>query len=357
MSHSSPAGMTTEQLGWINDELLACVQAGIPLDRGLQFASRDLSGQLRTITRELGDRLERGETLEEALRHQPGIPSAYRALVVAGIRSQRLPDVMRQTAQSLKRLSQVQTTIRRSFAYPLLIVTLTYALFLASVVWLTPRVAASYRELLLRDTLVSEWLAIMAETVGWWWPVPPTVILLGFLLITRRFPLLPFSTFRKNHSPWTPWRKLEHLGHLALFSETLALLVDQEEPLPSALNLAAEASGSERIRSDGMRLAKQLEQGERARTDPLPQSLIQSFAWPPLLTWLLLSSRDSTSLSHSLHRFSRNLQRNAERQAMTISFLYPVIIGTLVAGIALLAYALWVITPWYMLLHYLTPTS
>lgn len=349
--------MTTEQLVWINDELLACVQAGIPLDRGLQFASRDLSGQLRTITRELGDRLERGETLEEALRSQAGIPAAYRALVVAGIRSQRLPEVMRQTAQSLKRLSQVQTTIRRSFAYPLFMVTLTYVLFLTSVVWLTPQVTASYRELLLRETLVSEWLVIIADTIGWWWPIPPAMILLGVVLATQSFRLLPSASSRNQISPWTPWRKLERLGQLAIFSETLALLVDQEEPLPSAVTLAADATGIEIFRRDGRRLAEQLERGEPLRDSSTSLQVTNQHAWPPILTWLMLSSRDSASLASSLHRYSRNLQRNAERQAMTLSFLYPVIIGTLVAGFSLLAYALWVITPWYLLLHYLAQTS
>jgi type II secretory pathway component PulF len=345
-----PAISTEQQLVALNDELLALVRAGIPLDRGLQLASQDMPGQLRRITQQLGRELEQGRSLEEALARQPEtFPAAYRALVLAGMKTGQLPRVLASIAESMKRLESIRRTMRSSLAYPLIIIAVAYVCFLAFTRWATPPMVSAYWDLVHRDEWALRGLLAMSDTVQWWWPLPP-VIGLGIWMVGSR--ATGFSLWKRSVPRWrTPWRRLEHLGNLAIFSEILALLVEQEEPLPSALVLAADVTGSTELGRDSRQLADRLAAGQPAAGSLSSAEGLTAGACPQLLSWLLLSSRSSRSLTESLHRFSRAHQRQAERLAMTLSFFYPVILGTLLAGMAVLAYAIWVTLPWYMLLY------
>ena len=81
----APGSITIEQLLALNEEIRALVRAGVPLERGLSVAARELRGKLGKITRALGDRLARGESLSQALEgEKQSLPPLYRAVVEAG---------------------------------------------------------------------------------------------------------------------------------------------------------------------------------------------------------------------------------------------------------------------------------
>jgi general secretion pathway protein F len=341
---------TTQQLVMLNDELLALVRAGIPLDQGLKLSAKDMPGQLRQIAEQLAGQLEQGQTLEEALRSQPvTFPATYRALVIAGIKSQQLPVILEKIASALKRIVLIRKTVRRSMAYPVFVLAIAYLFFLAFTAWVTPQIAETYWDLARRDEWLMRGMLTLSKTMQWWWPLPPLVAMLlwstGTRLATVRNP------GRTSSLRWTPWRRLERLGQLAIFSEVLALLVQQEEPLPSALILAGETTGSNQLAHESRLLAARMELGEQTPEPHASPAEWGPETWPPLLTWTLLSSRSSSRLAESLHRFSLNYQRQADRLALTLSFFYPVVVGTLMAGMGLFAYAIWVTFPWYLLLY------
>ena len=84
--------ITIEQLFALNEEIRALVRAGVPLERGLHTAARDLRGRLGRITGALAGRLNRGESLVQALEAEKQVlPPLYRAVVEAGARSGQLP--------------------------------------------------------------------------------------------------------------------------------------------------------------------------------------------------------------------------------------------------------------------------
>src|SRR5687767_8429700 len=75
----------------LNEELAAIVRAGMPLERNLREAARDIPGTLGTTVQLLETRLSHGETLPQALaaeRHR--FPGVYRAVVEAGLKAGRL---------------------------------------------------------------------------------------------------------------------------------------------------------------------------------------------------------------------------------------------------------------------------
>src|SRR6478752_9159860 len=126
--------ISIDELGALNDEIAALVRAGVPLERGLLRAGSDLSGGLKRITQALGSRLSRGEGLGQALEAEKGaIPPLYRAVVEAGARSGRLPAALEGLARYVRSYSEARSAIGVALWYPIVVLSLAYALFLGLV--------------------------------------------------------------------------------------------------------------------------------------------------------------------------------------------------------------------------------
>src|SRR5208282_5756706 len=80
----------------LNEEIAGMARAGLPLDQGLAALAREMGGgRLRQVTAELADDLRRGKTLPEALERQGDrVPPYYSSLVMAGVRTGRIGDVL-----------------------------------------------------------------------------------------------------------------------------------------------------------------------------------------------------------------------------------------------------------------------
>ena len=131
---SRPGSITIDQLLALNDEIAALVRAGVPLERGLVVAGRDLRGRLGRIAAALSRRLARGESLPEALEgEEQSIPPLYRAVVEAGARSGRLPIALEGLAKYVRGYAEARAAIGLALWYPLLVLTLAYALFVGMV--------------------------------------------------------------------------------------------------------------------------------------------------------------------------------------------------------------------------------
>src|SRR3954453_21719550 len=84
--------MALEDFIALNDEIAALVRAGVPLERGLLDVGGDVRGRLGGLATSLGNRLNQGESLPEALEAEGDkFPRVYRAVVDAGLRAGRLP--------------------------------------------------------------------------------------------------------------------------------------------------------------------------------------------------------------------------------------------------------------------------
>ncbi len=141
-----PGSITIDQLLALNEEIAALVRAGVPLERGLVVAGRDLRGRLGRIAAALSRRLSRGESLPEALEGEgQSIPPLYRAVVEAGARSGRLPIALEGLAQYVRGYAEARAAIGLALWYPLLVLTLAYALFVGLVSLAVPAVRRGVR--------------------------------------------------------------------------------------------------------------------------------------------------------------------------------------------------------------------
>ena len=125
-----PQSISHDQLIALCDEMAALARAGVPLEKGLVALAEDLPGRLGKITGDVGRRLELGESLDEVLGSPKlAIPPAFKAALVAGLRSGRLAVALEGVATTLRRSNKLRQLTRASLIYPLFVVALAYVLF------------------------------------------------------------------------------------------------------------------------------------------------------------------------------------------------------------------------------------
>jgi type II secretory pathway component PulF len=339
-----PGPITLDHLLALNEEIAALVRAGVPLDRGLLEAGHDVRGRLGRISGVLGRRLNRGESLAEALEaERRALPPLYRAVVTAGARAGQLPAALEGMARYIRGLSDARRSIGLALWYPGLVVCLAYGLFIGLVSLVVPRFVAAFDSLGVAPSGSLRWLEWAGDTVGYWWPVGPFAIAVMAAIWMRSG-----TTAGLQGGAWSGLRLLPWMGSLiadyeaANFAEMLALLLEHRVPYPSAMVLAAEASGSRRLADGARRAAEALERGE-------PGGAAMQAAGPgafqPMLSWTLATGQLQGSLDSALHHLAELYRRRARYRADRLAVFLPMILTVVVGAGAAVFYGLALFLP------------
>jgi type II secretory pathway component PulF len=353
-SEPTPAGpITIEQLLALNDEIAALVRAGVPIERGLFEAGRDIRGRLGRIASNLAKRMNRGESLLEALHGEEStIPPLYRAVVEAGTRAGKLPVALQGLARYVRGYSEARSAIGLALWYPLLVLALTYAFFIFGLILILPRFVESFDDLRLSVFPPLRWLEYLGQTAVYWWPVGPALMVLFLYWWIRS------GTAKSFHSPaWgglklIPWmRSLLIDFEAANFSELLALLIEHQVPYPAALVLAADSSGDARLARGSRGLAEALSRGETASIG-MQQVALGTF--PPMLRWVLTSGQVQGSLVESLRELATLYRRRAEFESEKLKVLLPTILMVGIGASAVLFYGVSLFAPFINMLYQLS---
>lgn len=353
-SQPAPAGLsiTLDQLAALNDEMAALARAGVPLDRGLLHVGGELPGRLGRITREFGQRLEQGETIEHVL-DDPSLPPAYRAVIAAGIRSGRLAVALEGVSTVIRRAAETRRMVLVSLVYPLIVITVAYQLFAFMVIKCFPVMLAAYQDLLPggRGLAVLQWIENTAPAWLPWLPPAAVVVLVVWWLRSRSAWRLEGGLSQRGKSE-RRWRfptvgKLLHAGRMATLADTLALLIEHDVPYHEALLLAAGASGDRRFREAVVPLAQQMERGELI-------SSRNSAGSPPLLICLLAARLEQPRMVSYLRRSADSYRQQAEWLSRWLSIYLPFWLTVSIGGTATAVYVVSVIGPWYRMLYELS---
>ena len=348
MSETVQAGsgngpITLDQLIALNDEILALTRAGMPLERGLMVAGRDVPGRLGRVATALGERMNRGESLVEALDGLgDGVPRVYKAVVQAGVRSGHLPTALEGLATFARGYSEARQSIGLALWYPLLVLVLAYVLFLVILRVMVPIFLETFGSMGMPVHEALRFLNSMGETVWIWGPILP-VLLVGFLLlwVTSRRALSLDKGRGFDVLRWFPWMgKLVSGFEAASFADLLALLVEHRVPYPEALRLAGEASGDAYLARSSEALASAVERGL-----PPDEALKGSSFFPPLLRWLLATGSKQGDLVGALRQMAERYRGEARFQSEKIRILLPAILLFGIGATSTLLYAVAVFLP------------
>jgi general secretion pathway protein F len=338
-----------EELVALNDEMAALVRAGVPLEKGLRDLGDDLPGWLGHLARRVADRMERGELLADVFADEPrSFPPIYRAVVEAGLKSGRLAVALEALAGSARRLVEARQIVLAGLWYPLLVFLVAWGFFVLFVVKVAPAFAGAFPDVPAASRGFLRWLAGWGDSVWSWGPaVPAVVVTLAFawMIVSARATSAepPMASLLLGWLPWT--RRMIHAFRIAMFSEILALLVDNRVPLPEALVLAAEAVGSRWLTEAARKTALAIERGNR---DASPTA---SHVWPPLFDWLLATGQDRGILLPTLRQAASIYHHRAREASEAARLLVPLVLAVGIGGTVTIGYALVVFGSWVAILH------
>ncbi len=338
-----------EQLVALNDEIAALVRCGIPLERGLLDAGRDLPGRLGRITSTLAARMSHGESLGQALEaERRAIPPLYCAIVEAGLRAGRLPAALEGLATYARGYLEARQSIGLALAYPLMVAVLAYFLFLGFVTVIMPRFLTALDMFRLPVTAPVRWLGTVGDLTPYWWPIGPIVFFAVIFAWVRSGKSLQFQGGGWSLIGVIPWLKSLLADYRsANFTQLLALLIEHRVALPEALELAGAASGDSRLMRDTAELSEALKRGDSAKS----VFANRAFAITPLVRWLLVAGQSQTALVDSLRNISSTYRRRANYRAERFQVLVPIVLMFVLGTATTLLYGLTLFFPLVNLLN------
>src|SRR5436309_7053984 len=123
--------LTGAEAAELSGQLAELTRAGLPLAPSLAALSEELPwGRLRRSMQQLANSLESGVSLAEAIEGQKGrLPSHLRGLVIAGVRTGRLGDVLGQFSDYVSIGAELKRRLWLSLAYPILSMAIAVTLF------------------------------------------------------------------------------------------------------------------------------------------------------------------------------------------------------------------------------------
>lgn len=258
-------------------------KAGLPLGDGLRALADELPGRrLPRMLRGMAGRLDAGDDLVGALEaHGQNLPVHLRGLVLAGVRSGRLPEVLEEYVDLQRSQSELCRRVWLTLAYPFVLLFFMAALTTFASVFIVDEFAKLFRdfgtclpamtELVIHQSRPVMWFLVglvglsmavplllwLAPGIGWVWPMLYRLPMVG--------PLLRWS-------------------HLAQFARLMGLLLEQKVLLPDALRVAAAGLRDANLARACCSVADDVEQGQvlyesMAARRQFPASLIPVIEW------------------------------------------------------------------------------
>ncbi|MDZ4685433.1 MAG: type II secretion system F family protein [Planctomycetaceae bacterium] len=264
---TSAAGSTGPQeiTDWVDAPPASNGRLPLSLLTNLRALSEDMSPRwLRSVLGELSDRVERGEPLSVAFTAvRQRLPKGLVSLFDVGLARGRIDLLLGSYLDHVRRMSDVRASIWTSLSYPVLLTAVVAILGLLLTLFIVPMFTSIFEDFgteLPALTLFYVSLSRMVRQQGLWILLAVIVLAAGAWGLMRAIggPALPQRLFREIPC----FGRVFRWASLAGFTETLAMLVDMQSPLPEALRLAGQTTDDLTLSERAGKLATALEQGK-----------------------------------------------------------------------------------------------
>jgi type II secretory pathway component PulF len=338
--------LSVEQLIALSEEMAALARSGVPLDEGLRALGRDLPGRLGRVSREMGDQLAAGLPLDRVIA-QAGVqfPPGYQALIEAGLRAGNLPGILQGLAQLTRRTSDVRKQIVLATVNPLIVVVITYLLFLFWLAKLAPVYLEMCAEWELPTQYVEPIVLALQRTEWFWGPAVPIALVLTLIwswwnsaTATGEWSLMDIPTLGIVRGIGL----MRRAGQQAGLCEQLAVMLEHGLPLGEALHLASGTITSRPLSNATRQFAEQLQRGEVRRP---------AKPFPPLVACLLLDGRYGPELPANLRQMAAARYDEVRRRATWLNTWVPALLSLGVGGLLTTIHAFVMLGPWLLLMQ------
>jgi type IV pilus assembly protein PilC len=263
----SPQAVGRSEFLLFNEQLASLTRAGIPLERGLRELAADAgSGRMKALINGIADDLEQGMPIDKAVeKRQKHFPPLYGMILKAGVETGRLSEMLANLNRHLHIELRTRRIVVEALTYPVVILTLAAFLITFVFVMIVPTFAEVLTDMSGGKAQLPMLTTFVLNLAGHVWSFWVGIgIIVGVII---------FFWISLSASPAGRRAKERFLmnvpllgrvyanGLMARFAESLSVLINAGCTLDTAVELAGQSSGSERIRKDSAILSDQLRQG------------------------------------------------------------------------------------------------
>lgn len=322
----------------LSHALQALVGVGVPLDAGLRQVSSGMNSTLQQAATGLAERINRGETVEEALQGESTLPPVFRAIVTAGMEAGATQEILNDVCEVTQSLVELRSAVRRGMIYPLIVVAISLLLFASVMPFLVGAQIGVY------ETVRNEipgWLSALQQMTQWLTPGNLSIGLIVLLAALLVWYILNGGRNLVSGLGWIPGaRRVLRDADLSRTMHVLGIMLKYGVPVPQALRLAVPTSESSLHQRDLRGMADALERGE-----PLSQIVERQKSFPPFLRWMIAVGLQDSSLATALQQAGDFYQQRAISRARVLQSLVPALVIGVVAGGITLFYGVTVFAP------------
>ena len=332
-----------------NEQLAALAEAGIPLDVALDGRHGSAAKVLKRIQSTVVRRINRGESLDEALEgDEEDVPASYRSLLQLGIRSGDFSEALDGSSRVAESLVESRHALASAFVYPLILCALAYIGLIGFCLYLVPVWQGMYQSASLSP---GPWLRILQtvkDTLPYWVAVPPVLLILSLMAWRRKALHSATSDPRSGRRvSWLPGAtQALFQQRCAHFAASLRELLEAGTPLDTAVRIAGDASNDANLRAGSHLLADDVACGGLPSDDSRAASL-----FPPFLRWAVWHADETTGRSRALQIATRLYREAADRRIERLRMLAPIAVLIALGGTVTLLYGLALFAPFVELLR------
>ncbi len=241
-------GASSRQLAMFTKQLSILQDAGLPILRSLRILEiQQKPGKLKNALMDVGDEIEGGSTLSEAMAKSPSVFSRlFINMIKAGEAGGALEVILRRLSEFLDRSESLKAKVKGAMIYPVVVVLVAVLILVFIMIKIVPVFQKMFEEFGLKLPLATEILINLSKWVvkDGWWSMPLIPVILWLLIKILR-------KFKQGRMGWDLfWLKLPIIGMLteknimARTSRTLGTLVASGVPILEALTITRETAGN-----------------------------------------------------------------------------------------------------------------
>jgi len=328
LSRSSGRRIKLDDLVVFSRQLATMVAAGIPLVQGLDILKEQVENKgFRDVVRDLGEKIEAGDSLSDALSRHPRIFSnLFVSMIRAGESSGTLDEILDRLASYLEKSASLRRKVTSALVYPIAVTVMAILISLVLVLKVIPGFKDIFTTLGADLPLPTMLLIGLSDIVRQYFLLVSAGLVVLFLVISayKKTPsgTLLFDRFKLQMLVFGPLFKKVSVSK---FTRTLSTLVRSGVPILNALEIVGKTADNKVVEGAVDEVRSSVREGESI-AEPLSRHKV----FPPMVVRMISVGEETGKLEDMLSKIADFYDEQVDAAVAGLtSLIEPLIIAFL----------------------------
>ncbi|MCX7819795.1 MAG: type II secretion system F family protein [Kiritimatiellae bacterium] len=321
------------QLMVVTRQLATLIDAGLPLLRGLQVLQRqERHPKLKQILADLGEAIQSGSTLADAMAHHPKVFSRlYVNMVKAGEIGGVLDVVLLRLAEFMEKMQKIRNKIVSAMTYPVVVLLVATVIMFFLMTKIVPKFKEIFDDLLEGKALpvLTQMVMNVSQTLAQRAPV----VIAGVVVLVVLIKLIgktkagryAIDTIKMKMPIFGPLVEKTAIGRM---TRTLGTLLQSGVPILQALTIVRDTAGNDVVARAIQVVHDSVKEGENI-APPMEATRI----FPPMVIGMVEVGEETGKLPDMLMRIADTYDDEVDN---TVAALSSIIEPLLIVGLAVI---------------------